>query len=77
MLVGTALLNITGSDALSKLSLKLILLLLCGLFGLVTMKAAGRESGHHLRKLINTNHQEKMGSLAIQCKQREICLSLQ
>ena len=41
------------------------------------MKAAGRESGHHLRKLINTNHQEKMGSLAIQCKQREICLSLQ
>lgn len=66
MVIGIALLNITGSDTLSKLSLKLILLVLCDLFGLLTMKAAGRESGHHLKKLINTNHQEEIGSLAIQ-----------
>lgn len=59
MVVGTALLNITRSDTLSKLSLKLILLLLCDFFGLVTMKAAGRESGHHLRKSINTNHKKR------------------
>lgn len=72
MLVGTALLNITGSDALSKAFIKLILLLLCDLFGLVTMKAAVRESSHHPRKLINTNHQEEIGSLAIQCKQRNM-----